>query len=380
MSPFDFERLWRERRTADLKDTLPYMKYVIGSGFGLLIAAAFIVAIQGYIVALREAEQSGSLAYPLEAIGAVLLTSILLWNPLRSYLTEADTIFLTPAESRMEIYFRAAKRLGTSVSGLIALSVLLLIAPYYLALGGVLLQYMGIAAAIMAMKALLYYGAWKERQFESRSLRFLFLIVKIVAVFATVYALLRSSSLLPAFLIFLVVWIAYALSLRIPRSFLLNWEGLIREERRTREMVERWFSQFVDRPTNGETYKRRGYLQPILSLVSPAFGKGNPYHYLFWRRLLRSSLFMIVLRLLILYYLFLFLFPGRWIAVLLFALFALFIGAQLKSLRPARSEVIHLAVATVPEQESSAAIRAIRRMVHGFCILLMAVPLLFIFA
>ncbi|WP_199618332.1 ABC transporter permease [Paenibacillus alkalitolerans] len=364
--------LWRRRRNADAKETFPYWKYVFSSGFGLVAAAAVFLSIQGYIFLLREAEQTGGLPVSLPFAAASLLTVTLLWNPVRTYLTEPDIVFLTPAESRMTHYFRPAWNRGLLQSGFGVCAALLAIWPFFSALGGTALVYGAVIIMTVVIKAILFFGSREEKRFDSPTYRIVFLAVKALAAFASIHLMFRFplSVSIPAVV---VVWAAYLLSLRLPGKFSVHWEYLIREERRKKAVTERWFSQFVDLPRSEETYRRRAYLQPLLTLASK--NARNAYVYLYWRTLLRSSIFMILVRLMLLEYLFMFLFPGKWTSTAIYAGFVILAGIQLKSLETIRRDVLHLAVSPIPEEQRRLAVRTIRRSAHRAWNVLAALPL-----
>ncbi|WP_274363845.1 ABC transporter permease [Paenibacillus thermotolerans] len=368
----DLEQLWLRRRQEERKETLPHWKYVFGSGFGLVSAGVIFGGFHAYVTALRYVERAGSIEVSLALIAAALLLPVLLWNPVRTYIIEPDIVFLSPAESRMDAYFRAPKRAGAVRSGLLTVAVLAAVWPFYSALGGSTASYLLVAAGVLLMKAILFYGAWAEKQFESNRIRVLFVIVKAVAAFAAVSVLFRHppSAALPAAA---AVWGAYVLALRAPRRFAVHWERLIRAERRTVAAWEAWFNQFVDLPRREETYRRRPVIEAMLAGVP--WGKAGAYTYLYWRTLLRSSIYSIAARLIALAYLFFFLFPGLWTGPLIYFLFLFLVGVQLRSVRRIRRDLLHLAVSPIPENDRQRAARAVVRKAQLLCALLLAVPL-----
>jgi len=371
------EGLWQKRRETYLRRVMPYWRYVMSSG-GVAMGFAVILAIQGYASLLNRA-RTADVGDPLFAwlpLGAaVILAAVMLWNRARTYIMQADLVFLLRRESGMKDYFRGAWRSGLSVSLAAAAAVLALYWPLYGAADyGSAGQYAAVCAALLALKALLYYGAWRERQFRYRSDRALFTSVKWMAALATAYALLGGVE---GFAVVWsgAIWLAYALALRVPTSYRVHWEHLLEEERRTAALHEAWFCLFIDLPGRTETYKPRSYLNGWLKLIR--YRKDNAYVYLYWRTLLRSSMFMIALRIVILELLMVWVFPYPWAAVFIYILFCWMLALQLRGLQSVWTEPLLAAMSPLPAALRSRSQRKVQRAANVIGALVMGIPLLF---
>lgn len=371
------EQLWKKRRETYLRRVMPYWRYVMSSG-GVAMGFAAILAIQGYAELLKRTRMAegggeGPLFTLLPAGAAVVLAAVLLWNRARTYLAQADIVFLLPVEARMREYVREAWAHGASMSFAAMAAALGLYWPLYHAAGfGSVLQYAAVCAALLALKALLYYGAWKERQFRYRTDRAAFAAVKWIAALATSYALL-SGGTGGAMGIAAAIWLAYFAALRVPSAYRIHWEQLLQEEKRTVALHEAWFGLFIDLPGRAETYKPRPYVDALLRMIR--YHRNNAYVYMFWRTFLRSSMFPIAVRLIVLEALLVWVFPLPWAAAAIYALFCWILGLQLRGLQTSWSEPLLVAIAPLPRKLRNRSQRKVQRAANVIGALLMAIPL-----
>jgi ABC-2 type transport system permease protein len=372
--------LWRRRRSAYLRAVMPYWRYVMSSG-GMAMGFAFILAVQGYAMVLTRMREAGTGTGEIDpwlpAYAAGALTAVLLWNPVRTYVERPDFIYMLPMEGRIGAYFRGSWRSGAAMSIAATLAVLMLYWPLYDAarLGGAA-AYAWAAALALGVKAILYFGAWKERQFCYQMDRMLFLGVKTLAVAATGYVLLRGELHLSSMVAIGVIWSAYALALRRPPAYNVHWERLLAEERRTILWHEAWFGFFVDLPHREAAYKPRAYMNGLLRAIR--YRRENAFLYLYWRTFIRSSMFLFMLRMIALEALLIWIFPSTWAAVLIYGIFVWLMGLQLRGLQAAPSEPLLAAISPLPPVLRRRSQRAVQRLSNGIGVLLMTLPVFFV--
>ncbi|TLS53457.1 hypothetical protein FE782_04080 [Paenibacillus antri] len=362
--------LWMERRARYLREVLPYWKYVMSSG-GVAMGFAVILTIQGYAALLNRTRAAGSADVWLPLGAAAVLALALLWNPARTYLRQPDLAMLLRLESRMNEYFRGAWAWGAAMSTALTLAALLLYWPLYAAAGaGGAASYAIASASLLALKALLYAGAWRERRFRYGGVRAAFAVVKAVAVVATAFALLRGP-LEPADALLALVWVAYAAALRLPEAYRIHWEHQLDRERRTRALHESWFGFFVDLPHRAETYRPRRYLNGLLRLIR--YDAGHAFLYMYWRTFLRSSMASLALRMVVLEAVLVWVFPHPWTAVAMYVVFCWLIGLQLRGIQSPPAEPLLVAMSPQPPTARARSQRSVRRTAHAIAAALLAV-------
>lgn len=367
--------LWRKRRAHDLRTMAPYWRYMMSSG-GVAIGFAVIMCIQGYATLLSGVQATSEMSPALTLSASLLIALSLLWNPARTYLVQPDLVFLLPKESKMNEYLLGAWKSGLMMSGLLTAAAVWLYWPFYRAVDtGSAADYCFSFVCLLALKALLYYGSWKERQFRYTADRIAFAAAKSIAALATCFALLRDGpSWQLAFL--LILWAAYAAAIRLPAAYSLHWEHLLQLERRTISLHEAWFSLFTDLPHRVEVYKPRPYLNGLLRFIP--YRKERAFHYKYWRSFLRSPLLIMAVRIILLEAVLIWLFPAAWSAAAIYVLFCWMLGLQLRSIQSAPTEPLLAAVIPLPAVRRTDAQRDVQRVSSVAAMLLMGVPLLLV--
>ena len=317
-----------------------------------------------------RAREAGAVDGAIVAGGAALLALALLWNPVRTYLKPPDLVFLLPLEGEARHYFRGAWVYGAAVSGAAAAFVFGLYLPFHRLTDAAPAPV--LALVLMILKMLLYFGAWKERQFRSRAARALLTAVKTLAVFATVYALLRFR-LSYGHLLLPLLWGAYAAAVKIPESYRIHWQHLLQLERRTQARIDAWFRFFTDLPQQAGTYRRRAYLDAILKPIRHT--RRNAALYLYARTLLRSPEAAMIGRMIVLAAALIWLFPGPWSAAPIYIVFIWLIGMQLRGLPPPAGNPLLDAVSPIADAERRNARRKVRRMAVVAAAVILSVPL-----
>ncbi|MCI3919954.1 ABC transporter permease [Paenibacillus sp. TRM 82003] len=365
------EAIWKSRRADYFRAVMPYWRYVMSSG-GAAMGFALVLAAHGYATLLQRTRETGALEAWVTIFAGLALTAAVLWNPVRTYAKQADVVFLLPREAGMREYFRGAWRTGATLSGAATAGLLLLYWPLYVAAGGTAVNYALIALFVLLWKALLYVGAWRERRFRYESDRLTFVAAKTAAAAATAIALL-GGPLSFEDAIAAVIWTSYAIALRLPPTYTLHWERLLAEERRMVAWHEAWFGFFVDLPHRAESYKPRSVLNGLLQWIG--YGRNNAFLYLYWRSFVRSSMFVVALRIVALEALLVWVFPQAWAAAAIYALFCWLLGLQLRGLRAAPAEPLLAAMSPLPADLRIRSQRNVQRTSNIAGTLLMAVPL-----
>lgn len=250
--------LKRKRAASFRSEVWPYFRYVAQSGFGLLVAAFFFTAIFGYSDLLRDVPPD----FPADFIGAAALACAAIWTPLRTYLRQADTVFLLPMETQVQrFYIRPALKMTAARSVVRVLIVYAVYLPLYLAapvtsnaaasrpiwLAGLLLMLLAVWNVC---------GSWQERRLAGVARRLLFRVARIAITLLAAWALLNSS-FWPAAGMVAGLLLLLGIGWLNARNAGFPWEQLIKEEARTVRRWQRFLGWFVDMPTADAKAARR---------------------------------------------------------------------------------------------------------------------------
>ncbi|MBM7566750.1 ABC transporter permease [Paenibacillus sacheonensis] len=283
------DALWRKRAKDFRRGSSPYLRDMAQSGLPGVTIMLLLAGIAGYGLLLRDMPVN----FPFTLVGVVLLTPFMSWSPLRTWLREADIVFLVPREAEMPAYLRRSFRYNTFACAAAVLIVCLVYLPLYLA-GPAATPPVLIVIFALLLKLMNTAGAWRERQLAGRGPRRLIRLLRWGATAVAAGALLQTE--LWKTVLYLVViaglfWLLYA---RLPR-YPLPWLTLIAEEQVTRRRYMAFFSAFADVPTESAAVRSRPYISWLARFVP--YGKRNAFTYLYAYTLVRTELGGIILRL-----------------------------------------------------------------------------------
>lgn len=328
-APVSLASLHKERRQAFLKEIQPYISYAIRSGLGTVIAILLLVSTAYYAYIL----QADELGYDIRWLAVVLIFPFFILSPIRTYVKQADLLFLLPAESRaIPLFFQPAYRTAWYTQSVMLSLVWLLLVPllHRHSEGG--LQHLSAAllfwGAWFVYKGLLLYGRWQSSQWSRDALRKVEVLSRIVM--GAVALLLLWYPTLPAFFLYAALAGLYLILIRLPERFRIHWIRLQQEEQRARARWLHFFSWFVDVDTiTGRPERRRG-LDVLLGWIR--FRRESAYLYLYARVCLRTELWSMVYRLTLVGILLVVFLSNPWWKVGSFVFFSWVTGVQLRAL------------------------------------------------
>ncbi|GGD49553.1 ABC transporter permease [Paenibacillus nasutitermitis] len=283
------EMLWSSRARAFWKESMPYISAMVQSGVPLVTSFLLIAGFAGYTTLIHQVDQT----FPFVWIGVLVLTPVVCWNPLRTWLREADTVFLVPREAQMGRYLRRSF-LYNGTTGLIGAAAVVLIYSLLYVKGPGLIAWQLLVIAVLAVKLLNAAAAWRERQLSWIGARRGMRVLRWIATAAGLAVLLKAQPWMGA-VYFIAAAAVMALIYRGLKRYPVPWLTLIAEENATRRRFTVFFSAFADVPSENAQVSTRKYITWLPARLS--FSKENAFAYLFAHTLIRTELGAIVLRL-----------------------------------------------------------------------------------
>lgn len=287
----DVDALYRERFKRFSEEFVRYAQYMASGG--LLIVMLFLMGLLSlYYRSLVDMIPSW---FPLSYALAFVLAFFVTKSPHRTFLLEADLLFLTPAETKMASYFQKTGRYNFFIQSIGLFIVLLLLSPLYQAKtgaeGGQLWFYWGVP---FVLKGWNLYSSWiilrlpDQKREQSYSLaRFLFSYLVLAWVLSggqllTYYHVPYAG----LFCILVVIWFHFKLQ-AIKKNHRIQWYRLLEMEARLRSRFYRIVNQFKDVPALQNEVKPRVWLIPVTKLVS--YRQSHAARQLFLKTFLRSG-------------------------------------------------------------------------------------------
>ncbi|WP_308635593.1 ABC transporter permease [Paenibacillus silvisoli] len=340
------------------RSAAPYFRYIAQSGLPGVVVMLLIAGMAGYGTLLRNMPAH----FPITLVGVVALTPVICWSPLRTWLRDADIVFLVPREAEMPAYLRRSLRYNGMACAAAVLLMCAIYIPLYMAAHGETSAVL-IACAALLLKALQIGAAWRERQLVRAGTRRGIRLLRWAATAVGIAALLHTELWKAAIYLAVVAVLFALLYMRMPR-YPIPWLLLIEEERRTRRRYTVFFGAFTDVPTEAAPVKPRRYLSWIASRIR--YRSEHAFMYLYAFTLIRTELGGILMRLtgLGIFTGFLSAYSGLWSgwgAAAVCLLFVWLCGIQLTALAQAHRHTVWRHVYPLPEQSRHAAVLRVDR-------------------
>ncbi|SES99373.1 ABC-2 type transport system permease protein [Salinibacillus kushneri] len=328
---FDANELWKKRLGAHLKETGRYMRLIFNDhlAFALLFfIAAFAYFYQQWLENLPE-------GFPVAWVMGIVLGLLLTHSPVRTLLQEADTVFLLPAEHKMNRYFLKAFwysffiQLYYLALGFAALSPLYLTAyPYR---GVKWLLYLAVILIVLKIwNLLISWWLLKERDIQYRRMdAFIRLVLNI---FVLRFFLLGDAVLYVS--IMTIIFVGYFLWMYqvYSKKQGVAWDMLIEKEEASMQAFYRLANMFTDVPHLKKRAKKRHLIVRMFTQSVP-FKQQETFAYLYRITFVRSSDYLgMYVRLFLIAIFFIFWIPNIWFKLVFALLFIYLSGFQLISL------------------------------------------------
>ncbi|WP_165822345.1 ABC transporter permease [Paenibacillus montanisoli] len=366
------DSLW-QARSSDFwrRSAVPYFRYIAQSGLPGVIVMLLLAGMAGYGMLLRNMPEH----FPITLVGVAVLTPIICWSPLRTWLREADIVFLVPREAEMPAYLRRSFRYNGMACAAAVLLLCGIYIPLYLAANGRTSAVLIVCAALL-LKALQLGSAWRERQLVHAGTRRSMRLLRWAATAVGVASLLHTELWKTAIYLAVVIGLFALLYKRLPR-YPIPWLQLIEEERRTRRRYTVFFGAFTDVPTEAAPVKPRRYLSWMASRIR--YRKEHAFIYLYAFTLIRTELGGILIRLtgLGVFTGFLSAHSGLWSgwgAAGVCLLFVWLSGIQLSALAQAHRHSVWRHVYPLPEQIRHDAVLRVDRAAALACAVIIWLP------
>jgi ABC-2 type transport system permease protein len=384
---------WRNRFSLHVREMAPHVGYAMQSGLGLALVIVLLAGSWYYARWLANLSPD----FPAIPAAALAMTPWIAWSPVRTFVREADLLFLLPMERRMNGYFREALTYAFVWQSALVLFAWLAVWPLYrvgaghagagagigagtaagaglAAAGAGFAEWAALALAWIALKAGSLYFAWKGIHFVNAVFMRLFALLRALAAAAVVYALM-SHPFSRAVPFVLLLGLLMAAAARLPRTMKRNWMRLAEMERRARSRQLRFFSGFVDVPGVSDRPIRRKWLDGAAERVP--FAAGSAYTYLYLLLLLRTDQGGMLLRLALVGMFAIAALQQEWAKLFAFLVAALLLAVQGSAIGQAYRDMDWTHIYPLPEGQRHSSLAKVACFAHVLFTALLAVSALF---
>lgn len=358
MERTSIEAIWAKRSSAFWKGSMPYIVDMARSGVPFVTAMVLLTALASYTSLLRDMPPD----FPFTWVGMAALTPVIAYSPLRTWLREADVVFLLPREGEMHRYIGRSFRYNGLPGYAAVLIVGLIYLPIYARGPGETASSI-LLAAVLAMKGFSIAAAWQERKLVWRNSRRWIRVTRWIVTAVCTAAFVQSSLWVAAAMTGAAILLLALLYRSLPKHR-MPWQTLIAEEKRTQRRYTVFFSAFADVPAETAQVARRGYLSWLGRRIR--YSSAHAFMYLYAHTLIRTELGGIAIRLTLLGMLAGLLAADAglwngWGAAGVYVLFVWLVGLQLSALTQSHRHSVWRHVYPLPEQQRVSAVVRVDR-------------------
>ncbi|PYZ98836.1 ABC transporter permease [Alteribacter lacisalsi] len=324
------QELWQKRRADYWEMAVRYLRLIANSGFLFTLYLLFIFGSYYYGEFLMWLPED----FPVVWVFIALFTWLVTRGRVRTFVREADLVYLPPLESRMKPYFRSSILYSWMMETFWIALPLLVMAPLFfhrISDSGSLL--ITILVMLSALKLWNLASGFEEQRFQDNSKVAGHTIIRTVLNFSAVLAMFTMQPVwvLGGLAALLTVLYVFYFN-KVNRTHSVKWERLARIEDNTVMTFYRIANSFTDVPRLKMSIRPRSYLNSLFQMVP--FEQKNTYLYMYTRSFVRSNdYFGIFVRLTLLGMLFLYVVTLSWGLWLIAALFVYMTAIQLKTLK-----------------------------------------------
>ncbi|NDI37152.1 ABC transporter permease [Chengkuizengella sediminis] len=360
--------VWNKRFKDFWAEVSPYLRFVLNGGLIAFVVISFSIGSIYY----RRFIENPPVDFPIH----LLLTCVLFWfiaySPIRTYLREADLIYLVPAEYKMNSYFNKAIFVSFLVQSFVLILIWVVLFPLYLVTSDTnSLMFFVYLIVLMIIKWILMYGSWQEVQFQADNHRVVFSFFRWIISFCVLYAVFSYS--FPKGMLFIAfVLMTYIISFRLIPKYQINWDRLIHVEKQHKARIYAFLSWFVDVPQLPKRVKNRKILSKSVKFVP--FEKNNTFVFLYYLTWIRTDLFGIVVRMTVIGMILIFFLTNDWMKYLFYIIIIYLTGMQLSSLRQYHKNMFWLYIYPLQNERRVEGILKNSFRIHLVIIIMMTIP------
>ncbi|GAA0596212.1 ABC transporter permease EcsB [Virgibacillus siamensis] len=315
---FDSHDFFKKRLSAHFKELSRYTRYIFNGH--IAFAMFFFVAAMAYYYQQWLMDLPDN--FPTALIAGIVFGLLVSYSPVRTLLQEPDLVFLIPAETKMDAYFRNA----IIYSFVVQLYVLLLaggaFGPLYFAAypGRAGNIYILTLAVVLIFKLWNMLTNWWMLKIREPGIRQVDLLARTLLNMAVFYFLVKGEMLLAGITTFLFVLVfLYDLMISRRQAGLL-WDLLLEKDQSRMQTFYRIANMFADVPHLKNRVKRRHWLVSIVNRVP--FAQKHTFDYLYRISFIRSVDYLgMYFRLIVIGGLFIFFIPNLWMKAIFALLF-----------------------------------------------------------
>ncbi|MCA0989178.1 ABC transporter permease [Guptibacillus algicola] len=324
------EMLWKERAGAFWNIALRYFRLIGNSSFLFTLVLTLIFGAYYYSELLKVLPET----FPGVAVITIIAAFVIVRTPLRFFLSEADLVFLLPAESKLKDYFLRSLFYSFMLQAFITVVTMVILAPLYqheMAAGTS--YYIFVIAIMLLLKGLNVLMKWMELHLPAHRSVVGFVVVRTFMTMLLSYLLFVQASWVFVSLTAIgFVGVLLFVFFPLQGKYAIKWEKLLALDEKQSMKFYRTANLFTDVPKLKQSVKGRRVISSIADKILP---NDTVYEKLYQKAFVRSNEYLgIYLRLLLIGLLVIVFVPGTTGKMIGAGLFIYLTATQLRTLYP----------------------------------------------
>lgn len=278
------QQFWKQRFIEFSKEMQKYLRYI----FNGHLVFVMILALGGGAYYYSNWVKTLQSDFPVAAIMAVVLALLITRSPIHTFLTEADTVFILPLETRLKGYFTRSIVLSWIMQGYLLLFVLASFMPMYAKVTGANLnEFIGVLVLILIMKYMNLFISWYVLKYQEVSTSRIDLGIRFVLNIVLLYFVISQASLWLSLVMMLLLVALFVYYRAATRDKTLKWDRLVALEQKRMMSFYRLANLFTDVPSLAGKVARRKWFDGLLAFIP--YRQQSTYMYLYARTFLRAN-------------------------------------------------------------------------------------------
>ncbi len=349
----DVNAIFRARFQEFTKEFIRYSQYMANGG--VLFIALFLSGL--IAVYYRELIAAIPAWFPISLFLALVVAIVVARSPHRTFLQQADLLFLTTVESKMESYFQRSQVYNYVVQSAGLFLILLVLLPLYVEKIHVdegQLWFYWIVPFIL--KGWNINSSWIVLTLPDRKSLIYHTVARYLLTFFILAWMFSGGALFSyhniqfgGFACAIAIVLFHLRLNRIKREHSYQWYRLLEMENGLRRKFYRFVNQFTDIPHLQNQGKRRSWLTHLVRFVP--YRRSNSARILFLNMFIRSGDYAgVYFRLLLLGGLLVVIFPNIYVKAIAAVLVLLMTGSQVKGLWKRQRKGVWYSIFPIPDE------------------------------
>lgn len=277
--------LYDRRRSDYWQKAIRYLRLIGNSGFLFSLYLLFVFGSYYYGQLLQWLPES----FPARLTVGIVLVWFVTRGRVRTFIREADVVFLTPLEDRMNTYIKKGMLYSWLMESFYTALVILLFTPLMMdRFVDSTSAWLIIVLAVVLLKGWNLLAGFEEQRFQDDRNVYQHTTMRAAVNAVVIIALFDMQSVWTIMLSMVLLLAVYGFYFRkLSKMYLLKWHRLVAIEQKTTMTFYRIANSFTDVPALKSTVKKRRFADVFLSFTP--YGHDHFYRYLMGRSFFRAD-------------------------------------------------------------------------------------------